>query len=132
MGHATNRPHGTAVIDRAEGVTSQHRSPYPYPVTRTIRKVLPVQVSPEPTPNPNAIKFTLDRPSTDGGAETFKEGADPAASPLGAGIFALGDVTNVFATANFVSVTKTDTADWNDLGPKVVQTIEAHFGEAAS
>jgi Scaffold protein Nfu/NifU N terminal len=88
-----------------------------------------VQVSPEPTPNPNAIKFTLDRPSTDGGAETFKEGSDPAASALGARIFSLGDVTNVFATANFVSVTKADGADWNDLGPKVVGAIEAHFGE---
>ncbi len=91
-----------------------------------------MQVSPEPTPNPNAIKFTLDRPSTDGGAETFKEGSDPAASALGARIFSLGDVTNVFATANFVSVTKADGADWNDLGPKVVGAIEAHFGEAGA
>jgi hypothetical protein len=91
-----------------------------------------VQVSPEPTPNPNAIKFTLDRPSTGGGAETFTEGSDPAASPLGARIFAIGDVTNVFATANFVSVTKADAADWGDLGPKVMDAIEAHFGEDAA
>jgi len=88
-----------------------------------------VQVSPEPTPNPNAIKFTLDRPSTGGGAQTFREGSDPAASPLGARIFALGEVTNVFATANFVSVTKTDGADWSDLGPKVVEAIEEHFAD---
>lgn len=87
-----------------------------------------MQVSPEPTPNPNAIKFTLDRPATDGGAETFKEGSDPATSPLGARIFALGDVTNVFATANFVSVTKADAADWGDLGPRVEQAIVDHFG----
>ena len=90
-----------------------------------------MQVQPEPTPNPNAIKFTLDQPSTSGGAETFKEGSDAAASPLGAAIFALGDVTNVFATANFVSVTKTDAADWGDLGPKVMEAIEVHFGGAA-
>lgn len=90
-----------------------------------------MQVQPEPTPNPNAIKFTLDRAATDGGAETFKEGSDPAASPLGARIFALGGVVNVFATANFVSVTKDDATDWNDLGPKVVEVIEAHFGEAS-
>ncbi|MBM3665000.1 MAG: hypothetical protein FJW92_04305 [Actinobacteria bacterium] len=86
-----------------------------------------VQVSPEPTPNPNAVKFTLGRPSTDGGAETFTEGSDPAASPLGAAIFAVGDVTNVFATADFVSVTKADGADWSELGPKVEAAIIAHF-----
>ena len=87
-----------------------------------------MQVQPEPTPNPSAIKFTLDRPATDGGAETFKEGSDPAASPLGARIYAPGGVTNVFATANFVSVTKDDATDWNDLGPKVIEAIEGHFG----
>ena len=90
-----------------------------------------MQVQPEPTPNPNAIKFTLDRPATDGGAETFKAGSDPAASPLGAAVFALGGVVNVFATANFVSVTKDDATDWNDLGPKVVAVLEAHFEGAA-
>lgn len=91
-----------------------------------------MQVSPEPTPNPNAIKFTLDCPATAGGAETFKEGSDPAASPLGARIFALGGVVNVFATANFVSVTKDDGTDWNDLGPKVIEAIEGHFAGGAA
>lgn len=91
-----------------------------------------VQVSPESTPNPNAIKFTLDRPATDGGGETFKEGSDPATAPLGARIFALGDVTNVFAVANFVSVTKIDAADWGDLGPKVIDAIETHFADPSA
>ncbi len=89
-----------------------------------------MQVQPEPTPNPNAIKFTLDRPATNGGAETFKEGSDPAASVLGARIFAIGDVTNVFATGNFVSVTKTDAVNWDVLGPKVMEAITAHFEDA--
>lgn len=91
-----------------------------------------MQVSPEPTPNPNAVKFTLDRPSTDGGAQTFTEGSDPADSPLGARVFAVGDVTNVFATANFVSVTKADDAEWGDVGPRVEAAIIAHFEEAGA
>ncbi len=91
-----------------------------------------MQVSPEPTPNPNAIKFTLDRPSTDGGTQTFRAGTDPAAFPLGARIFDLGGVTNVFATADFVSVTKTDASDWSEIGPRVVDAIEAHFGGATA
>ena len=40
-----------------------------------------VDVSPQPTPNPNAIKFTLDRPATVGRSETFRLGSDPADSP---------------------------------------------------
>ena len=88
------------------------------------------EVVPEPTPNPNAVKFTLDRPSTEGRAQTFRAGSDPAESALGARIFALDGVTNVFMTSNFVSVTKEDDADWNELVPLVIDELQAHFGEA--
>ena len=88
-----------------------------------------VDVTPKPTPNPNALKFTLDRPATDRRSETFREGSDPDDSPLGAKIFGLGRVTNVFLTANFVSVTIDDPAAWDVLMPEVVSLIEAHYGE---
>lgn len=87
-----------------------------------------VQVTPEGTPNPNAVKFTLDRPATEKRNETFRAGSDPADSPLGAAIFALDGVTNVFITANFVSVNKEDGATWDDLVPDVIAVIEGHFG----
>lgn len=90
-----------------------------------------IEVRPEATPNPNAVKFTLDRPSTEGKAQTFRAGSDAAESPLGARIFALDGVTNVFMTANFVSVTKEDDIDWQELAPLVVAALEAHFGEGA-
>ncbi len=88
-----------------------------------------VDVSPQPTPNPNALKFTLDRPATDKRSETFREGSDPADSPLGARIFELGGVTNVFLAADFVSVTKDDATSWDTLLPLVIETIEGHYGE---
>lgn len=86
-----------------------------------------VEVIPEPTPNPNALKFTLDRPSTEKRSETFRDGTDPADSPLGARIFSLGGVTNVFMTANFVSVTKLPGEDWDLLAPRVIAAIQEHF-----
>ena len=90
-----------------------------------------IDVTPEATPNPNALKFTLDRPSTAGRAQTFREGSDAAESPLGARIYALDGVTNVFMTANFVSVTKEGGIDWQELAPLVIAELEAHFGDAA-
>jgi hypothetical protein len=89
-----------------------------------------LEVTPEGTPNPNALKFTLDRPSTERRSETFREGSDPADSPLGAKIFALEGVTNVFLAGNFVSVTKEDLVAWDDLAPEVIEAIQAHFDEA--
>jgi hypothetical protein len=90
-----------------------------------------IDVTPEGTPNPNAVKFTLDRPSTERRSETFREGSDPADSPLGARIFALDGVTNVFMAANFVSVTKEGDVDWDELIPLVIDELRAHFGEAS-
>lgn len=90
-----------------------------------------IDVRPEPTPNPNALKFTLDRPSVEGRAQTFRAGSDPAESPLGARVFALDGVTNVFMTANFVSVTKEDDIAWDELAPLVIEELRAHFGGAA-
>lgn len=86
-----------------------------------------VAVTPEGTPNPNAVKFTLDRPATDRRSETFRAGSDPEASPLGHRIFQIDGVTNVFLTANFVSVTKEDGVDWDEIIPAVIEAIEAHF-----
>ncbi len=88
-----------------------------------------VSVTPLPTPNPNALKFQLDRQATDQRSETFRAGSDPAASPLGAAIFALGGVTNVFLTADFVSVTIENASAWDTLLPQVIATIEGHYGE---
>jgi hypothetical protein len=87
-----------------------------------------VDVVPEPTPNPSALKFSLDRPATQGRSETFRAGSDPTSSPLGARIFELGGVTNVFLTSNFVSVTKSDEVAWGELAPRVIEAIQAHFG----
>lgn len=87
-----------------------------------------VEVTPEGTPNPNAVKFTLDRPATAGRPQTYRDGADAADFPLGAAIYALDGVTNVFATANFVSVSKEDDADWAELGPRVMEVLQEHFG----
>lgn len=88
-----------------------------------------VAITPLPTPNPNALKFQLDRAATDRRSETFRAGSDPADSPLGAVIFGLGGVTNVFLTADFVSVTVEGADLWDALLPQVVAAIEAHYGE---
>jgi hypothetical protein len=86
-----------------------------------------IDVTPEPTPNPNALKFTLDRASVEGRSQTFRAGSDPTESPLGARIFALDGVTNVFMVSNFVSVTKEDDVSWEELVPKVIDELQTHF-----
>lgn len=77
-----------------------------------------------PTPNPNALKFTVG--ADVGGPKTFAQGADtddPVATPL----LALEGVTSIFMTADFVTLSKEPEADWNLIAPDAQAILEEHF-----
>ncbi|MGA7269445.1 MAG: NifU N-terminal domain-containing protein [Acidimicrobiia bacterium] len=79
----------------------------------------------EPTPNPNARKFTVGKPV--GGPATFtvaNAGDDPAAADL----LAIDGVTSVFMTADFVTVTKTADVEWTAIEPAATEILNRRFG----
>jgi len=82
-------------------------------------------VTPQSTPNPNAMKFTIaghtfDAPRTFGAA-------DAEATPFAAAIFAMPGVVSLFCTADFVTVTKDSTAAWETIVPGAQAALEEHF-----
>jgi hypothetical protein len=79
----------------------------------------------DPTPNPNAVKFTIGQPV--GGPATFVP-SQPTDNEMAAGLLALPGVTSVFLTADFVTVSKTADADWGDIIPAATEILRAHFG----
>ena len=86
-------------------------------------KVLSIQ----PTPNPNAYKFFLDRtlaarPREIGDAAKAKD--DPLASAL----FAIPGVKSLFFMDDFVTVTWDDSADWRSVTDQVRVLLEKHDG----
>jgi hypothetical protein len=83
------------------------------------------QVTASSTPNPNARKFTLDRPV--GGMVNVTDAAQAGDHPLSAALFALDGVVGVFATADFVTVSKAPEADWAQLEPAAADVVAAHF-----
>lgn len=82
---------------------------------------MPVRV--DPTPNPNALKFTIGAPV--GGPVTFVAGTD---DPLGSALLALDGVTSVFLTGDFVTLSKTPEADWEAITPEAAAILQDHFG----
>src|SRR6201999_3031792 len=57
----------------------------------------------------------------------FPTRAAAARSPLARAIFALPEVARVFFGADFISVTKADSADWRHLKVPVLAAIMDHF-----
>ncbi len=84
------------------------------------------QVSVQGTPNPNAAKFTTDRVLVEGGGS--KSFFDPVAAgedPLAESLFEIDGVESLLIAEDFVTVTKSPDADWDDLIPQVEETIRA-------
>lgn len=79
----------------------------------------------QPTPNPNAGKFTLGRTVTPSDASrSYFTPEEAAADPLARAIMALDGVRSVFMVSDFVTVSKTPAADWDTLAPRVKNAIE--------
>ena len=83
----------------------------------------------QPTPNPNAGKFTLNRKVLEGsGSRSFYNADDAASHPLAAALFDIEGVVSLFMVDDFITVTKSAAADWESLIPQVQSTIEQAFG----
>lgn len=77
-------------------------------------KKQPVTVYGESTPNPAALKFVVSRMLTKNAVE-FKNIDETAASPLAKELFKFAYVKEVFIDENYISVTKYEVNDWNEI-----------------
>lgn len=81
----------------------------------------------QPTPNPNSLKFVVDRPVVESGSESYMNAEDAQKSPVASALFAIEGVAGVFMLGNFITVTKSPEAAWDALLPQVEQVLTEHF-----
>ena len=79
----------------------------------------------DPTPNPNAVKFTVGVPV--GGPGTAVKGSQPE-SAFVSELLALDGVASVFFTADFVTISKTPDGSWESITSEATAILESHFG----
>lgn len=80
----------------------------------TPNKKVPVTIYAESTPNPSAMKFVANLKLVMDTYE-FTSVEEATISPLAGELFQFPFVKNVFFDENFVSITKMETVDWNDV-----------------
>ncbi|MDH3733127.1 MAG: NifU N-terminal domain-containing protein [Gemmatimonadota bacterium] len=81
------------------------------------------------TPNPNAAKFVLDRTVPGEGSRSYFNADAAAEDALAARLFAVEGVRALLLVDNFITVTKTEDADWDSLVRDVQQAIAAELTE---
>ena len=77
------------------------------------------------TPNPDAMKYTVDRRFD----EMFNISTpdDAGANAFAAAMFETGLVASVFGTADFVTITRAQDADWSEIERAVRAAASAHL-----
>ncbi len=83
----------------------------------------------QPTPNPNAFKFLVDRPMAKAGqTRSYAEPEQAQSDVLAQGMFAIPGVETLFFCDNFVTVSMTADADWRAVAEQVTRLLESHEG----
>jgi NFU1 iron-sulfur cluster scaffold homolog, mitochondrial len=87
------------------------------------------------TPNPNAVKFILKEPVTNGVARSFSSSTQAENDALASSLFAIGNVVSVFYMDAMITVEKDEEGDWDDMLPALavpIRATEAVSGAAAA
>lgn len=90
-------------------------------------------VQTEQTPNPDSLKFIPGVQVLEKGTVDFGNAMAAVSSPLAKRIFLNDGVRSVFLAQDFITVTKDEYADWDDLKPAVFSDLMEFFssGEQA-
>lgn len=80
----------------------------------TIAKKNPITIYAESTPNPAVTKFVANKKLTNTAVEC-KNIDETKSSPLAKDLFSFPFVKEVFIDENYISITKYDIAEWNDI-----------------
>lgn len=81
----------------------------------------------ESTPNPHSLKFLPGRTVLANSAQDFPTPASAEGWPLAKEIYATEGVRRVYFADDFITVTKTDDADWAHLKPSILAAIMDHY-----
>jgi Fe-S cluster biogenesis protein NfuA len=90
----------------------------------------PVYINLEFTPNPNTLKYSVNRTLVDKGARNFVRPQDAAQdSPLASKLFDVPGICGVMIGRDFVTVTKTEEGDWDVVHRSTSSILEAHLSQ---
>ena len=85
----------------------------------------------ESTPNPKVMKFVANRAIIQGDSVEFMNIDEAKNSPLAMKLFHFPFVREVFIAKNFVSLTKYDAMEWEDVVMEVREFIREYLAEGA-
>lgn len=94
----------------------------------TPKKKVPVTIYAESTPNPTVMKFVANKNIIDRMLE-FKSIDETKYAPLAQALFHFPFIKEVFLDKNYISITKYDMVEWNDITMEIREFIRNYIQE---
>lgn len=88
-----------------------------------------ISIYTEMTPNPETMKFVANKLLYPGKSIDFPEVDSAKPSPLAQELFGFPFIKAVFIASNFVTLTKTNETDWQDVIPNIRQFLKDYLEE---
>lgn len=88
-----------------------------------------VSIYTEMTPNPETMKFVVNKLLYPGKSIDFPDEASAKPSPLATELFSFPFIKSVFIASNFVTLTRTSDTDWMDVIPTVKTFLKEYLEE---
>ena len=89
----------------------------------------PVNIYTESNPNPNSLKFVADFLLMEEGTADYANVQSAGNCELAQDLFRFSFVRRVFITANFITVTKAEDIEWDEIIPMLRALIKAYLEE---
>ncbi|QEH40154.1 NifU family protein [Chitinophaga sp. XS-30] len=86
-----------------------------------------ISIYTEMTPNPETMKFVVNKLLYPNKSIDFPDAASTGPSPLAAELFTFPFIRGVFICSNFVTLTKTADTDWTDVIPTIKQFLKEYL-----
>ena len=84
---------------------------------------MPHAVTPQPTPNPNALRFQFESAVLGPKSRSFATADDANGTPWAESLFAIPGVVSLFGVNDFLTVTKDRDATWPAITPHVLDVL---------
>jgi Fe-S cluster biogenesis protein NfuA len=88
-----------------------------------------ISIYTEMTPNPETMKFVANKLLYPGKSADFPDVESAKPSPLATELFGFPFIKAIFIASNFVTLTKTNETEWDDVIPSVRQFLKEYLEE---
>ena len=87
-----------------------------------------ISISAQITPNPNTLKFVVNKILLETGSVDFSNPDKAVGSPVVEALYKIEGITGVLVGTNFVSISKSFSVDWATLAEPITDTLQKILG----